>query len=488
MGQGTRILGSRLKVAMMQAPVKFAKLFPAVFLAAVFLACSAPARAQVSPQEILNPRAKALEKEYLPRLISFNHAIQSLRFPFPFAVRRYVGLSGKQDPAPDTRGLQFLHYQHQVILKISGDYQAAYNAAVLNRNQRAARAFETVVVPILRILPREMPASVPCDGVGIEISYHVHNGGGGFDFEGAEDMVALFSKADAFGFAKLSDKAAWQEVLNRSRVYVDKEQIGLALNQSDPIPLEALDDSSPQNSGPAPVAEAAPPPPAAAPPAQAAPVEASSPGTSDRLANLDRELGLRPVTLPQKIQRPASGAAPAASPAPVAPAAAAQSEPAPSATQADVARLQGRYQAQLDELAKQGATEMHLVSYAPPAFVLFQNRVYLQVTLRNPQVFNAQTTSIYKRAARSFDLFLAPQLKSLLARVPSDPSLAGLDITVLNELGPKPGGSSEAAEFVCPLAGLRQFVNAEVTNQDLINQSIVLVNGVRIALNLQQVE
>jgi len=31
-------------------------------------------------------------------------------------------------------------------------------------------------------------------------------------------------------------------------------------------------------------------------------------------------------------------------------------------------------------------------------------------------------------------------------------------------------------------------VDAEITNQDLINQSVVLVNGVRIALNLQTVE
>jgi FtsZ-interacting cell division protein YlmF len=35
---------------------------------------------------------------------------------------------------------------------------------------------------------------------------------------------------------------------------------------------------------------------------------------------------------------------------------------------------------------------------------------------------------------------------------------------------------------------LRQFTEAQVTNQELINRSIVLVNGVRIALNLQQVE
>jgi len=32
---------------------------------------------------------------------------------------------------------------------------------------------------------------------------------------------------------------------------------------------------------------------------------------------------------------------------------------------------------------------------------------------------------------------------------------------------------------------LKQFADADITNQELINQSIAMVNGVRIALNLQ---
>ena len=53
---------------------------------------------------------------------------------------------------------------------------------------------------------------------------------------------------------------------------------------------------------------------------------------------------------------------------------------------------------------------------------------------------------------------------------------------------PKRKGTSEAIEFICPRAALKQFVNAEITNQQLLDQSVVLVNGVRIALNLQLVE
>ena len=62
------------------------------------------------------------------------------------------------------------------------------------------------------------------------------------------------------------------------------------------------------------------------------------------------------------------------------------------------------------------------------------------------------------------------------------------DFSVLNKLSPGAKGTSEAIEFICPRTALKQFVNAEITNQQLLDQSIILVNGVRIALNLQLVE
>jgi hypothetical protein len=62
------------------------------------------------------------------------------------------------------------------------------------------------------------------------------------------------------------------------------------------------------------------------------------------------------------------------------------------------------------------------------------------------------------------------------------------DFSVLNKLSPGAKESSEAVEFICSRSALRQFIGAEITNQQLLDQSIVLVNGVRVALNLQLVE
>jgi hypothetical protein len=139
-----------------------------------------------------------------------------------------------------------------------------------------------------------------------------------------------------------------------------------------------------------------------------------------------------------------------------------------------------------DNRGRPGRQAGHFVDYAPPSFVIFQNRIHLQMTLRNPNPFDKNTTSIYKRGAQSFDLFLAPLLKSLLERAPVAEEIAGFDITVLNEIGINSRDSPEALEFIFPLQPLRKFTDAEITNQNLINQGIVLVNGVRIALDLQR--
>jgi hypothetical protein len=62
-----------------------------------------------------------------------------------------------------------------------------------------------------------------------------------------------------------------------------------------------------------------------------------------------------------------------------------------------------------------------------------------------------------------------------------------LDFSVLNHLGAEKT-SSKTIDYICPLNSMRSFVENKITSQDLINQSIVLVNGVRIGLNLQLVE
>jgi hypothetical protein len=427
---------------------------------------------QVSPAEILSPQLKAAERKYLPQLQSLNQAIASTKFPFPFVVSRYVGVDPKSQTGIDTRGIEFVKFHDRVVLKISGNYNAAFNSDRLTQNQRVDRVFNDVIVPILSLLPREIPADVTCDAIGFEISYHVQTGGRNYEYEGKEILAAVLDKADAFSYLSLPGDSERQNVLNRSGVYVNGKQFGLALGERNPFKLEELDQ------------------PASHQPVAASVQNASSDSSPDnRLSTINQDL-------PLSLQK--SAAQVSADPRPTLPgssdgagrekAETVAPPPLPAATQADADRLQAKYQSQLDALGKEGLERLHFAEYAPPDFVIVRNQAFLQLTLRNPERFDKDAGSIYKRAAQSFDLFLAPQLKALLAKIPADPELGGLDITVLNQMAAKNQPSSEAIEFVCPFKPLRQFVDAEITNQDVINQSVVLVNGVRIALNLQQVE
>jgi hypothetical protein len=418
---------------------------------------------QVSPAEITDPQLKAVEQTYFPQLQELNREIRSAKFPFPFFLSRYVGLDPGKQLGTDTRGLEFVSFEKRVVLKVTGNYNAAYDGERLTANERAARTFQDVVVPILGLLSREIPADVACDGIGFEVSFHARTRGRNYEYEGKEILVVVFDKADAFAYGRVSSDDERQEILNRSEIYLNGKEFGLALSGREPIDIGARAKAVP---GTAPVSPAA----------------ASNAGA--RLATVN------PALLPGAARGETSSSAADSQASPAMSAASGSSPPSPAtpATPAMAEQLQAQFQAQLDALEKEGVAKFHFVDYAPPFFAVFRNQLVLQVTLRNSLRFDKEASSIYKRAAQSFDLFLAPQLKDLLEKIPADAPFDGLDISLLNQLGADPRGSSEAIEFIFPRKAVRQFVEAEITNQQLIDQSVVLVNGVRITLNLQLVE
>jgi hypothetical protein len=280
----------------------------------------------------------------------------------------------------------------------------------------------------------------------------------------------VLDKPDAFGYAQLARESQRQEVMNRSEIYVNGKEFGLALGEKDALNLEAIDRSPAEGS-------------TGGKEIVTSPNQATSNSTAS-----DRDL---PPGYHIPDRKPTDELGPSTTDGvkpPDSPGTTTGAVPTGIANQVDADRLQAKYQPQLDALGKDGAAQYHLVDYAPPSFVVFRGKIFMQVTMRNPLKFEKETSSIYKRAAQSFDLFVASQLKPLMEKVPADAQIEGLDISVLNQLATTPKPSSEAVEYICPLKPLRQFVEAGITNQDLINQSTVLVNGVRIALDLQRVE
>jgi hypothetical protein len=426
---------------------------------AMVLVAASSALAQVSPGEIPNPKLNAAEQAYLPQLRSLQQAINETQFPLPFILTRYVGLDPSRQTSLDTRGIEFVYFQNRVLLKTSGFYSAAFNADQLTANERASRTFQEVAIPILRLIVRAIPPDVNCDGIAFEIAYHARSPRKNSDYEGREILAVVLARADAFAFLSQPGSEQQQAILNRSGIYLDAQPFALALGQKDALGLEALGD---RGSG------------------------------SDSPATSYASVGVAAARLSSARPRLAPGLPAAAYPAPagspvIANTSATASEQRAAASPADPERLQAQFQPQLDAFLKQDGPKFHLVEYAPPSFAFDHRQIVLQLTLRNSLPFDKTTSSIYKRAAQSFDLFLAPQLKALVPRLPDDPQVEALDFSILNHLDNEKDGS-EAVEFICPWKAVRTFVEDEMTSQDLINQSVVLVNGVRIHLDLDRVE
>jgi hypothetical protein len=412
--------------------------------------------AQVNPVEIKNPRLKTMEQDYLPQLLALNQTVSGMKFPFQFSLNRYVGLDPKDQVGADKRGLEFVNFHERTVLKFTGNYNAAFNADSLTPNQRAGRVLNEVILPLLRLLPEHFNGQAAFDAFGFEIGYHVRRHTSSYQYEGKEILVVVLDKSDGLRYPALPEDAQRQEILNASEIYVNGQPFGLALNMEIPFDKEAL------------VRRPA----------------SKKASTSEEIA--------RPAAVQNEriVLPPKPGAIAPAKDIPAKTAASTPPPAAPPAVKTDLDALQTKYQSELEALNKEGIAKYHFVEYATPSFVAFRNQPALQLTLRSPETFNRELSSIYKRAARTFDLFLAPQLKAILAKVPENPDFSTIDFTVVLELTSSSGSGkfSEAAEFILPLKSARRFADADITNQDLINESVVLVNGVRISLNLAQVE
>jgi hypothetical protein len=450
--------------------------YVALLFASLLLGLGRPnAKAQVSPEEITNPRLKAAEGAYFSQIMALYRAVPSIHTPLPFELSRYVGLDPKQEAGTDSRGIEFVNFHNRVLLKISGNYNAAYNPDLLTQNERAAHVFSEVISPIAGLLAKEFPQDMDCDGIGFEMSYHirVHRN---FDYEGKEILVVVFDRHDAFAFATETD-ADRQEILNRSDIYVNGKEFGLALNQRNPLDLEAIGKETPASADHS-----------TASVRRRAAKGGKEPALSAAALKIETEPASKAIHSAPGITRASTDDQPRAVATATPPSPALQTENRFVATAEDAERLQSQFQAQLDTLASLGKANWYFVDYAPPSFGLYQNELVLQLTLRNTMQFSPDSSSIYKRAAQSFDLFLARELKNILEKVPPDANFDAYDITVLNRLGPDSQASSEAIEYISPRKVLQQFVDAEISGQQVIDQSVVLVNGVRIALNLQLVE
>jgi hypothetical protein len=428
------------------------------WLAIMSLGSGVAASAQVSPNEILDPRLKALEKQYLPQLKIINQEVFKIHFPFPFYLSRVVGLDPSQQVEADTRGLEFRRFRDRITLKATGNYNAAYDSKQFTRNERAARTFRDVFLPILQVITRNIPPDVDCDAIGIEVGFHVHDVGKSYDYEGRDILVVVLDRKDAFQMVLEKDDNARQDILNRSMLFLGGEEYGLSLLDRDPMVVD--------------------------PAARSKWTKIDAMSTASSSTSASRLIRSNPNLLPSAAAgNPADSAAGSSAKVDL-------SQSKPAATPADADKLQAKYQPQLEALSKAGRAKFGFVDYDPPTFVVVSKQMVLQMTMKNSTRYDPDKTSLYKRAALTFDLFVAPKMKDVLDAVPSDLPVDYYDFSVVNLLLSSSGGKerSEAIEFLLPRILAQKFAKSEITNQELLDKGQVLVNGVRIALNLQMAE
>jgi hypothetical protein len=402
------------------------KILAGVFFSGVITS----ATAQVLPSEVTNYRARAAESKYLTQLETLQQEIGSANYPHPFQLARYVNAkSGRA--AMDRDGLEFVNFQHRIVLKVSGIYKVAFDADLRSENQRVAQTLEGAGVPLLRMAVEGVPAGDDYDGIGLEILYDTHDSNSNYSFEGREVLSVVFSRADAVAFVNASTEAARQEILNRTDLYVSGKPFGLALGQRDPVDAPSSEDQA----------------------------ERVGPKGSDSAVLVRASTALR------------------------------------AAAKGDASAEQGKeaavLEAKLDPPTTNAGGDVQAASAHEPVkeSLLEQagDQVLMHVKLDNSLAFNGANSSIYKRAAQSFDLFLGPELKELVKHVPADAKFDSFKFSVVNHVA-NGATASETIDYICPKVSTQAFLENKITSQDLINQSTVLVNGMRIGLNLAAVE
>ena len=153
-----------------------------------------------------------------------------------------------------------------------------------------------------------------------------------------------------------------------------------------------------------------------------------------------------------------------------------------------LAALQASSQEVLAKLVKELDPQARFVAYASQSFVAFRQDVYLELSL-NTTLPESAAGSRYKLAAMAFDDHVAHLIRPTLAYF-KEPKFDGISFSTTVHLASRSlgAGKAEAVEFFFPFTVLRCYEKYDCTGQQLIDTGVVLINGERVALDLQVAE
>jgi hypothetical protein len=407
------------------------------WLGFVLFVTSASLTQVVSPVEIKDPALRALQQQYMDDLSRAGEDILATQFDYPFYLSRKLDLDQAQQQVADQSSIRFDAYKGKTVLAITGNYYAAYSAQKISPGQRARSTFLNVVMPILKAAVPRFQNNQHVQGFAVEVSHHIMGKVMGVSMERPENLMVFLPRSGALKLVGSKDETAQQAALLQGEVFLNAQPISIWLNDKvlPPAANDLPDDTSASTaSGPA-----------------------------------------------------QTGTEAAATPSPLKPKEPPPSPPRDTSTQA-LAAVQLSNQPIVDQIVKELESQAHFVAYAPPKFVAFRQGIYLELSL-NSNLPASAAGSRYKLAAMAFDEHIAHLLRPLLGYFKDEKEFDGIGFSTNIRLSGKSAASaSEAVEFFFPLSSLRCYEKYDCTGQQLLDAGAVLINGERVALDLQIAE
>ncbi len=422
-------------------------LLAVVILAIVVL--TSVSKAQVlTPAEIRDPDLRSLQQQYINDLKVVGQDIQGLQLKYRFYLNRKLDLDESEQQHADQRSIRFDRYNGQTVLAITGNYYAAYPEKIA-ADQRARSTFLSVVMPILKSEVPRFQTNQQIQGYALEISHHVRGNVMGVMVERPENLMVFLPQSSAIQLLGSRDENVQQAGLLQGQIFLNAQPINIWLNGEGPQPAPGAD--------PNPIV---------------AQRQASPAATEFTQAGESR------VQVPGNI-----APAPTATEKVVAPA------PVRDASPQALAALQASSQELLSNLVRQLGPQAHFVSYASQSFVPFRQGIYLELSL-NTTLPEAATGSRYKLAAMAFDDHVAHLIRPTLGYFKEESQFDGISFSTTVHLASRSPAATktEAVEFFFPFTALRCYEKYDCTGQQLIDTGTVLINGERVALDLQFAE
>jgi hypothetical protein len=418
-----------------------------------FFTCSIPAQV-VSPLEIKDPEMRALQQQNMDDLKLAGRDILAIKFDYPFYLSRKLDLDQLQQQHADQQSIRFDTYSGKSVIAVTGNYYAAYSTNKMTAEQRARSTFLNVVQPIVQAVAPHFQRNQHVQGYAVEISHHILGKTMGVSMERPENLMVFLPQAAAMKLLASKDDEVRQAALMQGQTFLNAEPINIWLNGIEPK-----------------VAATSPPQDSNSPASPQSKIIRNTDGdiqnsgaTSDSVSSpKSAETSTKPKEVVAPVGRDTS----------------------PNA----LSSLQSANQQVLDQLVKEQDALVHFVAYAPPKFIAFRQETYLELSLTSTLPGSA-AGSRYKLAAMAFDDHIAHLIRPLLNYFRTEQQFDGIGFSTTIHLAVKTGAAntSEAVEFFLPLAFLRCYEKYDCTGQQLLDAGTVLINGERVALNLQVAE